>query len=130
MTIFVFLARQRGAIGCFGRFVRELDVSDDAPLEPILCKVPDLEVNAVLFRASLASPQDHPKAQGEVVAYEILNDVANGPFSLGFVHVRSLPSVQAKVNEVYRPLLSSWTVNQLEEYSKHNGPPKWIRGEF
>jgi hypothetical protein len=125
--LFAFLARQRGAIGVFYPIQRILALPEGEQnnMLEIVTRCADLEIQGIELCCEMAHGQTHPAPEGPTIAYELINDVANGPFSLGFMRVSDFgdgpfSKVKELIRSTYRPLLVAWTRNQLEEYVKHN----------
>lgn len=130
--LYSFDARTRGAIGSFYPVQRIVAMPDGLEMDSteIVSRVPDLEIRGVLLCCKMARGRDFPAPQGQVVAYELLNDIANGPASLGFIRANDyghplFPVIRERIQKTYRPLVQAWTGNQLIEFAKHN-PIKWI----
>ena len=125
--LYCFDARTRGAIGAFCPIQRTVAMPEGLEMDSteIVSRVPDLEIRGVLACCKMARGQDFPAPQGPVVAYELLNDIADGPASLGFMRANDFssplfPALKERIHATYRPLLSAWTLNQLERYAENN----------
>lgn len=125
--LFSFDARTRGAIGAFYPIVRCIAMPEGLEMDSIeiVSSAPDLEIRGVLLCCKMARGQDFPAPQGPVIAYQLLNDIADGPASLGFIRSSDyghplFPVIRERIKSVYRPLVQAWTGNQLIEFAKRN----------
>lgn len=130
--LYSFDARTHGAIGAFYPIQRIVAMPEGLQMDSteIVSRVPDLEIRGVLMCCKMARGQDFPAPHGPVVAYELLNDIANGPASLGFIRASDyghplFPVIRERIKSAYRPLVQAWTGNQLIEFAKNN-PINWI----
>ena len=130
--LYSFDARARGAIGAFYPVQRCIAMPEGRETDSteIVSRAPDLEIRGVLMCCKMARGQDSPAPQGPVVAYQLLNDIADGPASLGFIRSSDyghplFPAIRERIKSVYRPLVQAWTGNQLIEFAKHNAI-NWI----
>lgn len=130
--LYCFDARTRGAIGAFYPMQRIVAMPEGLEMDSmeIVSRVPDLEIRGVLLCCKMARGQDFPRPEGPVIAYELLNDIADGPASLGFIRasdygLRLFPGVGEAIKKTLRPLLSAWTGNQLLRYAEKN-EIRWI----
>lgn len=130
--LYCFDARTRGAIGAFYPMQRIVAMPEGLEMDSmeIVSRVPDLEIRGVLLCCKMARGQDFPRPEGPVIAYELLNDIADGPASIGFIRasdygLRLFPGVGEAIKKTFRPLLSAWTGNQLLRHAEQNAI-RWI----
>lgn len=112
-------ARARGAIGSFENMTVKADLPDGYSTSDIVDALPELELRGATVLCPADSDCDFPSPEGKVVAYQLINDVADA-FSCGFIRAGDMRNAKRHIDRVYRPCLKAWTANQLRRFAENN----------